>query len=82
MDIVRTRDTSLLKRFWPVPAALGAGLALYLLLSLTGSADFRVDRDTLLFATVERGDLLIKVRGAGFLVPREIRWIASSVAGR
>ena len=82
MDIVRTRDTSLLKRFWPVPAALGAGLALYLLVSLTGSADFRVDRDTLLFATVERGDLLIKVRGAGFLVPREIRWIASSVAGR
>ncbi len=82
MDIVRTRDTSLIKRFWPVPAALGAGLALYLLISLTGSVDFRVDRDTLLFATVERGDLLIKVRGAGFLVPQEIRWIASSVEGR
>ncbi len=82
MDIVRTRDTSLLKRFWPVLAALGAGLGVYLLVSLTGSADFRVDRDTLLFATVERGDLLVKVRGAGFLVPQEIRWIASSVAGR
>lgn len=82
MDIVRTRDTSLLKRFWPVPAALGAGLALYLLLSLTDSADFRVDRDTLLFATVKHGDLLVKVRGAGFLVPQEVRWIASSVEGR
>ena len=82
MDIVRTRDTSWIKRYWPVPAALGAGLALYLLVSLTGSADFRVDRDTLLFATVERGDLVVKVRGAGFLVPQEVRWIASSVAGR
>ena len=55
---------------------------MYLLVISTGSADFRVDRDTLLFATVERGDLLVKVRGAGFLVPQEIRWIASSVAGR
>ena len=43
MDIVRTRDTSLLKRFWPVSAALGAGLAVYLLVSLTGSAEFRLE---------------------------------------
>jgi multidrug resistance efflux pump len=82
MDIARTPDTSLLKRFWPVLAALGAGLGVYLFVISTGSADFRVDRDTLLFATVERGDLLVKVRGAGFLVPQEIRWVASSVAGR
>jgi multidrug efflux pump subunit AcrA (membrane-fusion protein) len=82
MDIVRNRDTPILKRFWPVLAALGASLGVYLLVISTGSADFRVDRDTLLFATVERGDLLVKVRGAGFLVPQEIRWIASSVEGR
>jgi multidrug resistance efflux pump len=82
MDIARTPEISLLKRFWPVFAALGAGLGVYLFVTLTGSADFRVDRDTLLVATVERGDLLVKVRGAGFLVPREIRWIASSVEGR
>jgi hypothetical protein len=82
MDIARTPDTSLLKRYWPVFAALGAGLGVYLFVILTGSADFRVDRDTLLFATVKRGDLLVKVRGAGFLVPQEVRWIASSVEGR
>jgi HlyD family secretion protein len=82
MDIVRTQNTSLLKRFWPVPAALGAILCVYLLGSLAGPTDFRVDRDTLLFGTVERGDLLIKARGAGFLVPEEIRWVGSSVAGR
>jgi len=55
---------------------------LYLLISLTGSTQYRVDRDTLLFDAVERGELLIKVRGAGVLVPREIRWIGSSVEGR
>ena len=82
MDIVRTQDNSLLKRFWPVPAALGAILVVYLLGSLADPTDFRVDRDTLLFGTVERGDLSIKARGAGFLVPQEIRWIGSSVAGR
>jgi HlyD family secretion protein len=82
MDIVRSQDTSLLKRFWPVPAALGAVLGVYLIGSLSGPSDFRVDRDTLLFGTVERGDLLIKVRGAGFLVPQEIRWIGSAVEGR
>jgi multidrug resistance efflux pump len=82
VDIARTQNTSLLKRFWPALAALGAGLGVYLFVVTTGSAEFRVDRDTLLFATVERGDLLVKVRGAGFLVPQEIRWIGSSVAGR
>jgi len=82
MDIARSRDTSLLKRFWPLLAAVGAGLGVYLLVALTGSTEFRVDRDTLLLATVERGDLLVRVRGAGFLVPKEIRWIAASVDGR
>jgi HlyD family secretion protein len=82
MDIVRTQDTSWLKRFWPVLVALGVGLGVYLLVASTGSSDFRVDRDKLLFATVERGDLLVRVRGAGFLVPKEIRWIAASVEGR
>jgi HlyD family secretion protein len=41
-----------------------------------------VDRDTLYTGRVERGEIVIQVRGPGTLVPREIRWIAAQSAGR
>lgn len=41
-----------------------------------------VDRASLYIDEVERGPMVIQVRGAGTLVPEEIRWISSSVSGR
>jgi HlyD family secretion protein len=42
----------------------------------------RVDRGSVWVGRVERGPLLIQVRGTGTLVPEEIRWIAAAADGR
>ena len=41
-----------------------------------------VERGSLLFDTVKRGELLRQVRGNGTLVPQEIRWIPTISPGR
>ena len=56
--------------------AVGVGVA-----SLEPAAP-GVDRSSLWLDTVRRGEMLREVRGPGTLVPREIRWIASTTAAR
>lgn len=41
-----------------------------------------VDRDSVRVGTIERGTLLIEVRGHGSLVPEEITWVTARVGGR
>ena len=41
-----------------------------------------VDRASVWVGEVERGSMVIEVRGNGTLVPEEIRWIAASTGGR
>lgn len=41
-----------------------------------------IDGDALWIGTVERGDLRLTVRGAGALVPEEVRWAAAPMAAR
>ena len=41
-----------------------------------------LDQSTVLIDTVERGPMLRQVRGAGTLVPEEIRWIPAMTQGR
>jgi HlyD family secretion protein len=41
-----------------------------------------VDRDTIYFGTVERGEMLRQVRGQGTLVPVEMRWVPARTRGR
>jgi HlyD family secretion protein len=41
-----------------------------------------VDRESLWIGKVEKGPLVIQVRGPGTLVPEEIRWIAAATDGR
>jgi HlyD family secretion protein len=41
-----------------------------------------VDRASVWVGEVERGPMVIEVRGTGTMVPEEIRWIASSTQGR
>ncbi len=67
-------------------AALLAGLAAVSLITV-GLARLKpaappVDRGSLLFGAVKRGELLRQVRGNGTLVPQEIRWIPTINQGR
>lgn len=67
-------------------AALAVGLAAVTLITV-GLARLKpaappVERGSLLFDTVKRGELLREVRGNGTLVPQEIRWIPTINQGR
>ncbi|MDF2177155.1 HlyD family efflux transporter periplasmic adaptor subunit [Aliiglaciecola sp. CAU 1673] len=47
---------------------------------LTGG--YMVKQDNLLLGEVQQGPMQVTVRGAGVLVPRDVRWIAATVEGR
>jgi HlyD family secretion protein len=84
MDIARP-DQARKKRRRRIAALLG-GLAVISLITV-GLAQLKpaappVERGSLLFGTVKRGQLLRQVRGNGTLVPQEIRWIPTINQGR
>jgi HlyD family secretion protein len=84
MDIPRP-DQARKKRRRRILFALG-GLAAVTLITV-GLAQLKpaappVERGSLLFDTVKRGQLLREVRGNGTLVPQEIRWIPTINQGR
>jgi HlyD family secretion protein len=84
MDV--KRDPAILRRkrirrtvIWSV---VGAGvIALSVALSQLQPAAPSVPHATLWFGTVKRGPMVREVRGAGTLVPEEIRWITSKASG-
>lgn len=83
MDIVRKKSkTALVKK---VAFATGSiALLLYGAISIA-NIDFesrRVDRDTLLVGTVERGDLEIRISANGELLPKDLELISAQVEGR
>ncbi len=47
-----------------------------------GDTSFVVERVTLQFAKVQKGDFLIEVNGIGLLKPENTQWISSEVSGR
>lgn len=66
---------------------IGTGIALVLIMITVGISSLEpaareVDRASVWDGVVERGDMLRSVRGAGTLVPEEIRWIAAETEGR
>jgi len=84
MDIPRNIDPRrrLLRR-----AAIGLGLLVAVVgvtvgLSRLEPAAPIVDRSTVWIDTVKRGSFVRQVRGAGTLVPEEIRWIPARTQGR
>jgi len=84
VDIPRP-DQARRKRRRRIAAFLGS-LALITLITL-GLAQLKpaapaVERGSLLFDSVKRGQLLRQVRGNGTLVPQEIRWIPTINQGR
>jgi len=85
MDI--KRDPKILKRK-KIRQAVLAGLAVVgiiivsVYVSRLEPAAPSVERNTLWYGTVQRGDMTREVRGAGTLVPEEIRWITARTSGR
>ena len=59
-----------------------AVIAITVAVSSLEPAAREVDRATVWTDTVKRGEMLRSVRGAGTLVPEEIRWIAAETEGR
>ena len=84
MDV--KRDPAILRRkrirqivIWSI---VGAGVvALSVALSQLQPAAPSVQHSTLWFGTVKRGPMVREVRGAGTLVPEEIRWVTSKASG-
>ena len=66
---------------YAVLAVLAVALITYGLSRLKPAAP-SVERGTVVFDTVKRGQMLLQVRGNGTLVPEEVRQIAAPVEGR
>jgi multidrug resistance efflux pump len=83
MDIIRdTRPQRRRKRILLGVGALVALVALTVAVRSLPTAVPSVDRATVWTDTVQRGQLVRMVRGAGTLVPEQARWITSVTAGR
>lgn len=81
MDIVRDKKKANRKPL--IAGGIGlvvVGLAFFIF--KPSNASYVVDKDALLFATVEQGDMKVRVRGTGALASKDIRWLATDVAGR
>ena len=85
MDV--QRDPAILRRK-KRRQMMGAGVGGLLVLAVSVAvsrlepASPGVSEATLWFGTVKRGPMVREVRGAGALVPEEIRWIPASTSGR
>ncbi|WDD97431.1 efflux RND transporter periplasmic adaptor subunit [Thalassomonas actiniarum] len=83
MDIVRPNKKNKLSKKILLIISLLITLTLILFLLFNKSrASYLADKDSLLIATVQRGELNISVRGTGVLAPKDIRWIATNVPAR
>lgn len=83
MDIVRSKKKNILGKQARFVIAGGIFIALVSAFVFSRSdAAYMVSRDTLLTDQVQRGELMVTVRGTGVLVPEDIRWIATNVEGR
>lgn len=81
MDIVRDKPTS--KRKYVVGGVAVLALAAFsYALAKVKPAVPSVDRGTIYFDSVVRGEMIREVRGPGTLVPEDIRWITAVTAGR
>lgn len=70
------------RRWWMVTALIVALVAITVGLSRLQPAAPSVDKAGLFMDIVKRGEMLRQVRGAGTLVPEDIRWIPTENAGR
>ncbi|MEE8526814.1 MAG: HlyD family efflux transporter periplasmic adaptor subunit [Thermoanaerobaculia bacterium] len=84
MDIARPSRKKQIRRrriLYGLAGAAGLILITFFVFSLEPAVR-EVERSSVWIGTVERGEMLRKVRGAGTLVPEEIRWIAAETTGQ
>lgn len=84
MDIERPSRKKEIRRrriLYGLAGAAGLILITFFVFSLEPAVR-EVERSSVWIGTVERGEMLRKVRGAGTLVPEEIRWIAAETTGQ
>jgi multidrug resistance efflux pump len=83
MDIARKpQKKPVLRRYWPLFAAVGVVMALFVVYRSIGGASYVAQRRNLVFSEVRRGEFAIQIRGVGTLVPKNIQWLAANVDGR
>lgn len=84
MDIVREdlkKNRQRRRLRYSTAAAIGVAALAVFIATLEPAAP-SVERAALYIDTVERGEMLLQVRGPGILVPRDIRWIAAASEAR
>jgi multidrug resistance efflux pump len=83
MDIVRDKPKKkqYIKILW-IMALVIISLFFAKLVFNRDSSTYAVNSNTLLTDSVQQGELYVSVRGIGVLVPKDIRWVATNVAGR
>ncbi|MCO7226514.1 efflux RND transporter periplasmic adaptor subunit [Pleionea sp. CnH1-48] len=83
MDVIKQKKTPFYKN---KKVLMGAGVLVLATIGVASSMMkltlHSVDANTFRTATVQRGDLKIKVSAPGILAPRDVRWVASSVEGK
>lgn len=84
MDILRPDQTrqKRLRRVLVMVSGLAIIAGITLALAWIEPAEPTVDSATIWSDTVKRGPMLCEVRGAGVLVPEEIRWVTATSPGR
>ncbi|MDX2058933.1 MAG: HlyD family efflux transporter periplasmic adaptor subunit [Gemmatimonadales bacterium] len=81
MDIIRDKPKSKVKIIIGIVVAVALVGASALLANLEPASP-TVERGTIYFDSVVRGEMIREVRGPGTLVPEDIRWITAVTAGR
>ena len=83
MDIVKQKKAPFYKNK-KLAAVLGLGLFASAIYASTQFevANKSIERNSILTASVEQGEFVITVAGPGLLVPRDVRWVASTVEGK
>lgn len=83
MDIVRTKSNARFSnKRWLIAGAIILGIVCTYMLLNRSNASHVINSDALLIDQVQRGELVINVRGMGVLAPKDIRWLATTVAGK
>ncbi len=84
MDIVRPDRTKqkLLKKALVVMAVLMFLAVIFFFVFVRKPGPVSVERERLWIGSVSQGSMLRQVRGAGTLVPADVRWIAARSSGR
>ena len=84
MDILRPDQTrrKRLRRILVVATGLAAVAVITVALARLEPAEPTVESSTIWSDTVRRGPMVCEVRGAGVLLPEEIRWVTATSPGR